>query len=83
MHISVLDVEVIACDQKVSPKSGATYYLVTYYANLGGLYPEKITDFSFNPVALGKASVSISLISDRNKSLSIEKEFIPFSKDKS
>lgn len=75
MKISEIKVDVVECEEKVSPKSGATYYLVTYYIGLGGKYPEKVTDFSFSPVAKGEHLLSISLISDRNKNLSIEKQF--------
>lgn len=74
MKVSDIKVDVFECEEKVS-KSGGIYYLVSYYIGLGGKYPEKVTDFSFTPVLKGEYLLSISLISDRNKSLAIEKQF--------
>lgn len=76
-HNFVIDIDVVSVDKKISSKTGAEYYLVSGYVDLGEKYPSAITEFTFTPVQLGKQKMAVSLISDRNKNLSLNKEFVP------
>ena len=77
-HNFTLDVDVVSVDKKISSKTGAEYYLISGYVDLGEKYPSSVTEFSFTPVPLGKQKLAVSLISDRNKNLSLNKEWVPF-----
>lgn len=69
----VIDVKVT--EQKVSAKSGSTYYLVSGWAHLGGKYPEAFTQFSDVPLQPGEYDMPVSIEVDRNKNLSLKVDF--------
>lgn len=72
--LSVLNINVVNCEERMSSK-GTPYYLVTYYADLGNMYPDLVTDFNFKPVSKGESKLVLHLESDRNKNLSLVKKF--------
>lgn len=73
----LISVQVLSCEQKTSAKSGSIYYIVSYYAWLGSEYPDLISDYSPEPVGLGKQNIQITLVSDRNKNLGLVRKFLP------